>query len=182
MSKTMLDTAQQRMSMFAQEEPSCVCFNVRKAARAVTQLDDERMWPFGLRVTPLAILGQTLLLEPMTVTHLAEVAVTDRTTLTRNLRLPEQRGLIRIDRGEDRRGRAVRLTDRGRDILAHVSPIWNEVQAQVAARFGSERFARLLSDLSALVEVARPREFFLDISVYLHVFGCRDTLLAASER
>jgi hypothetical protein len=57
------------------------------------------MWPFGLRVTPLAILGQTLLLEPVTVTHLAEVAVTDRTTLTRNLRLPEQRGLIRIDRG-----------------------------------------------------------------------------------
>jgi len=99
MSKTMLDTAQQRMSMFAQEDPSCVCFNVRKAARAVTQLDDERMSPFGLRVTPLAILRKTLLLEPMTVTHLAEVAVTDRTTLTRNLRLPEQRGLIRIDMG-----------------------------------------------------------------------------------
>ena len=96
----------------------------------------------------------------MTVTHLAEVAVTDRTTLTRNLRLLEPQGLIRIDRGEDRRERAVRLTDRGRDILAHVHPIWNEVQAQVATRFGSERFARLLSDLSALVEVARRREFF----------------------
>ena len=163
MSKTMQDTTQQRMSMFAQEEPSGVGCNVRKTARAVTQLDDERMWPFGLRVTPLAILGKTLLLEPMTVTHLAEVAVTDRTTLTRNLRLLEPQGLIRIDRGEDRRGPERRLTDRGRDILAHVSPIWNEVQAQVATRFGSERFARRLSDLSALVEVARPREFFLDV-------------------
>jgi DNA-binding MarR family transcriptional regulator len=163
MSKPMRDTAQQRMSMFAQEEPSCVCFNVRKAARAVTQLDDERMWPFGLRVTPLAILGKTLLLEPMTVTHLAEVAVTDRPTLTRNLRLLEPQGLIRIDRGEDRRAGERRLTDRGRDILAHVDPIWTEVQAQVATRFGSARFARLLSDLSALVEVARPREFVLDI-------------------
>ena len=108
----------------------------------------------------LAICGQTLLLEPVTVTHLADVAVTDRTTVTRNLRLLEPQGLIRIDRGEDRRDRGVRLTDRGRDILAHVYPLWNEVQAQVAARFGSERFARLLSDLSALVEVARPREFF----------------------
>jgi hypothetical protein len=57
----------------------------------------------------------------------------------------------------------VRLTDRSRDILAHVYRIWNEVQAQVATCFGSERFARLLSDLSALVEIARPREFFLDI-------------------
>ncbi len=158
----MPNTAQQRMGMFAQEEPSCVCFNVRKAARAVTQLYDERMRPFGLRVTQLAILGKTLLLEPVTVTQLAEVAVTDRTTLTRNLRLLEQQGLIRIDGGEDRREREVRLTDRGRDILAHVYPIWNEVQAQVATRFGSERLARLLSDLSALVEVTRRRSFFLD--------------------
>jgi DNA-binding MarR family transcriptional regulator len=111
----------------------------------------------------LAIRGQTRLLEPVTVTYLAEVAVTDRTTLTRNLRPLEPQGLIRIDRGEDRRERAVWLTDRGRDILAHVHPIWNEVQAQLATRFGSERFARLLSDHLALVEVARPREFFLDI-------------------
>jgi hypothetical protein len=51
MSKLMRDTAQQRMGIFAQEEPSCVCFNVRKAAGAVTQLYDERMGPFGLRVT-----------------------------------------------------------------------------------------------------------------------------------
>jgi hypothetical protein len=38
-----------------------------------------------------------------------------------------------------------------------VYPIWKEVQAEVAKRFGSERLARLLSELSALVEVARPR-------------------------
>jgi DNA-binding MarR family transcriptional regulator len=130
----------------------------------------------------LAIRGQTLLLEPVTVTHLAEGAVTDRPTVTRNLRLLELQGLIRIDRGEDRREREVRLTDRGRDILAHVHAIWNKVQAQMATRFGSERFARLLSERSALVEVARPHEFFLAIWVYLHVLGCRDTLSAASER
>jgi DNA-binding MarR family transcriptional regulator len=111
----------------------------------------------------LAIRGQTLLLEPVTVTHLTEVAVTDRTTVTRNLRLLEPQGLIRIDRGEGRRERAVRLPDRGRDILAPVDPIWTEVQAQVATRFGGDRFPRLLSNLSALLEVTRLRWFFLDI-------------------
>jgi DNA-binding MarR family transcriptional regulator len=83
--------------------------------------------------------------------------VTDRTTLTRNLRLLEQQGLIRVDMGNDRREREVRLTDRGRDVLAQVSPIWKEVQAEVATRFGSVRLARLLSELSALVEAAKPR-------------------------
>ena len=52
----------------------------------------------------LTIRGQTRLLEPVAVTHLADVAVTDRPTVTRNLRLLEKEGLIRIDGGEDRRG------------------------------------------------------------------------------
>jgi hypothetical protein len=38
-----------------------------------------------------------------------------------------------------------------------VYPIWQAVQAEMATRFGSERLARLLAELSALVEVARPR-------------------------
>ncbi len=155
MSKPRLDTTQQRIGKLAQERSSCICFNIRKAARAVTQLYDEKVRPFGLRCTQLSILGMTLSLEPVTVTHLAEATVTDRTTLTRNLGLLEQQGLIRIDMGNDRREREVSLTDRGREVLTHMYPIWKEVQAKMVKRFGSERLARLLSDLTALVEVTR---------------------------
>ena len=90
------------------------------------------------------------------VTRLAEATVTDRTTLTRNLGLLEHQGLIRVDMGKDRREREVRLTDRGREVLAHEYPIWKEVQVEVAKRYGSARLARLLSELSALVKVAKP--------------------------
>jgi DNA-binding MarR family transcriptional regulator len=155
MANTMRDTAEQRMGKLAQEGSSCVSFNIRKAARAVTQLYDERMRPFGLRSTQLPILGKTLVLEPVTVTRLAEATMTDRTTLTRNLSLLQKQGLIQVDMGNDRRERQVRLTDRGRDVLAQVYPIWKEVQAEVAKRFGDERLARLLSELSALVKVTR---------------------------
>ena len=150
------DTPQERMGKLAQEGSSCVSFNIRKAARAVTQMYDERMRSFGLRSTQLSILAKTLILEPVTVTRLAEATVTDRTTLTRNLRLLEKQELIRIGMGHDRREREMRLTDRGREVLAQVYPIWKEVQVEVAKRFGSERLARLLSELSALVEVAKP--------------------------
>src|SRR5262245_33627344 len=50
MSKPISETAPQRVGMFAQEEPSGVCCNVRKAADTATPLDDGRMWPLGLRV------------------------------------------------------------------------------------------------------------------------------------
>jgi DNA-binding MarR family transcriptional regulator len=157
MPKMMRHTIQQRMGQLAQEGSRCVSFNIRKAARAVTQLYDERMRPFGLRSTQLPILGKTLVLEPVTVTRLAEATLTDRTTLTRNLRLLEHQGLIQVAQGQDRREREVRLTDRGREVLAQVYPIWHEVQAEVAERFGHARLARLLAELAALVEVARPR-------------------------
>jgi DNA-binding MarR family transcriptional regulator len=156
MSNTRRDAIQQRMGQLAQEGSSCVAFNIRKAARAVTQLYDEQMRPSGLRSTQLSILAKTLILEPVTVTRLAEATVTDRTTLTRNLRLLQKQGHIRVSMGHDRREREVRLTDRGREVLAHVYPIWKEVQVEVAKRFGSARLARLLSELSALVEVAKP--------------------------
>jgi DNA-binding MarR family transcriptional regulator len=156
MSNTIRDTAQARVGQLAQEGSSCVSFNIRKAARAVTQLYDERLRPFGLRSTQLSILGKTLVLQPVTVTRLAEATVTDRTTLTRNLHLLERQGLIAVGRGHDRREREVRLTDRGRDVLARVYPIWKEVQLEVAKRFGGDRLARLLAELAALVEVAKP--------------------------
>jgi DNA-binding MarR family transcriptional regulator len=156
MSNARRDTIQQRMGQLAQEGSSCVSFNIRKAARAVTQLYDERLRSCGLRSTQLSILAKTLLLEPVTVTRLAEATVTDRTTLTRNLRLLEKQGLIQVDLGHDRREHEVRLTERGREVLAHVYPIWKEVQDEMAKRFGSKRLARLLVELSALVEVAKP--------------------------
>jgi DNA-binding MarR family transcriptional regulator len=157
MPKMMRHTIQQRMGQLAQEGSRCVSFNIRKAARAVTQLYDERMRPCGLRSTQLSILGKTLVLEPVTVTRLAEATLTDRTTLTRNLRLLDRQGFIQVARGQDQREREVRLTERGREVLAQVYPIWHEVQAEVAERFGHARLARLLAELAALVEVARPR-------------------------
>jgi DNA-binding MarR family transcriptional regulator len=95
------------VSPLAQERSSGVAFKICKAARAVTQLFDE----------------MTLILEPVSVTQLAEATVTDRTTLTRNRRLLEHQGLIQVDRGHDWRAREVRLMDRGRDVLAHVYPV-----------------------------------------------------------
>jgi DNA-binding MarR family transcriptional regulator len=155
MSKAARDLVQRHIGRFAQEGPSCVCFNLRKAARAITQLYDERIRWKGLRTTQLSILGAMLVRGPMTVSRLAEATVTDRTTLTRNLRLLERRRFIRVEPGRDRREREVSLTDRGREALARAYPRWKEAQAHVAKRFGRERLERLVSDLAGVVAITR---------------------------
>ena len=91
----------------------------------------------------------------MTVKQLAETTVTDRTTLTRNLRPLEKKRLIRIEAGKDRRERIVTLTDRGDRTLANALPLWDRAQAQITSGLGQERLRRLLADLSAVVAVTQ---------------------------
>lgn len=155
MSKTARDTRQERIDKWAREGHTCVCFNLRRAARAITRLYDEGMRRTDLRVTQLSILGVTLALGPVTVTRLAEAAVTDRTTLTRNLRVLTKQGLIRVETGGDRRERVVTLTDRGRQALAEAYPAWKGAQARVVKSFGRERLKKLLSDLESVVAISR---------------------------
>ena len=149
------DTVKQRMGKFGEEAPACVCFNIRKAARAISQLYDDVLRPSGLRVTQFSILAVTRRLGPVTVTRLAEETVTDRTTLTRNLKVLGQQKLIRITPGHDRREREVTLTDRGGAALAQAYPFWKKIQAQVTQRLGPDRYRRLLSDLRATLALTR---------------------------
>jgi DNA-binding MarR family transcriptional regulator len=134
---------------------ACVCGNLRRATRAVTQLYDDVLRPTGLRVTQFGILGATMAMQPVTVTQLAEATVTDRTTLTRNLGLLVKRGLLRLTPGHDRRQRKVTLTDRGREALANGLPFWQQAQGQVVKALGEGRWKALHEGLSAVVTVAR---------------------------
>jgi DNA-binding MarR family transcriptional regulator len=111
----------------------CVCFSVRKAARAVTQHYDRALRKTGLRTTQfnmLAVLAQT---GPLPMADLAEFLGLDRTSLTRNLRPPERKRWIRIAQGdEDRRVRMVSITPAGTAALRKALPAWQSAQASVA--------------------------------------------------
>jgi len=150
----MLNRAQQ-LELAKSKCAGCACGSLRKAARAVTQLYDEVLRPTGLRITQFSILGATMAMEPITVTRLAEATVTDRTTLTRNLKLLEKQGLIRVAPGNDRREREVALTSRGRQALVRTLPLWEKAQAHVVKGLGEERWKDLREELSAVVSLTR---------------------------
>ncbi|HJX86773.1 MAG TPA: MarR family winged helix-turn-helix transcriptional regulator, partial [Gemmatimonadales bacterium] len=63
----------------------CACFNVRKAARALTAFYDQVMAPTGLRATQGTLLVALARAGDIPVTRLAGILGMDRTTLTRNL-------------------------------------------------------------------------------------------------
>lgn len=132
-----------------------MCFNLRRASRLITQVYDEAIRTTGFRTTQLALLGATTYCQPMTVSCLAECVGMDRTTLTRNLRPLEKKGLVKVLVGNDRREREVVLTVKGKELMNRVLPIMKKVHDKITNLLGQARVERLIRDLnSALDQVA----------------------------
>ncbi len=135
----------------------CVCYNLRKATRTVSQLYDRHLKPLDLRITQLTLLNSVKYGQPVTVGRLARYAVMDRTTVTRNLVPLERRGLIKIEPGEDRRERLVSLTRAGERILVQAYPLWRQAQEELVGRLGRERWDQVRGGLSELVSLCLGR-------------------------
>ncbi len=89
------------------------------------------------------------------MTKLAEMTVTERTTLTRNLTILEKKGFILIEPGRDRRERQVTITEQGQEVLIAAIPLWEAAQAHIEQGLGENRMGSLLKDLSELTALAR---------------------------
>jgi DNA-binding MarR family transcriptional regulator len=111
--------------------------------------------PSQLRSTQLAILVSIAVGEPPSLARLARELVMDSSTLARNLKPLEQRGLIAKTAVGDRRRRAVVLTDGGRDLVARAVPLWIEAQERFVEQIGRERWPEMLRDLNDAVTAAR---------------------------
>ncbi len=135
---------------------NCTCFNLRKAARAITQAYDSALQPSGIRATQFTLLAVIKAVGPLALSHLAKTLVMDRTTLTRNLRPLEKQDLIRVEPGEDRRVRIVVLTDKGARALTRALPLWRRAQGRIVDDLGRESWAGLLGNLRATVSAAFP--------------------------
>lgn len=134
----------------------CVCFNLRKTARAVTQAYDELLRPTGLRTTQFSLLAVLATDGPLTIAALADRMIVDRTTLTRNLKLVEGLGLVSVAPGRsDRRTRIVELSVPGRAALAGALPFWQKAQRKMVTRLGTTGWGKLRGALAGTVAAAR---------------------------
>ena len=129
----------------------CACDQLRRAGRAITQAYDGAMAGSGLKVTQLPILVGLGTAGELSISALAGALALDRTTLTRNLGVLEQRGLVATrESADDGRVRIVSLTPGGARVLADALARWRGMQSSVEERFGSDRLRALYDELAAL--------------------------------
>jgi DNA-binding MarR family transcriptional regulator len=130
---------------------ACACFNLRKASRAVTQLFNAALQPSGLRSTQFVLMVVVRAEEPVSLPRLARALVMDRSTLSRNLKPLERRGLVEVARADESRGATIKLTRKGLAVLAETVPLWEVAQRRFVGSMGEDRWGALLSALAATV-------------------------------
>lgn len=134
----------------------CLCLASRRAARAITRAFDRELRVHGLRATQFSLLATLSLKGEQTISDLAEFIDADRTTMTRNVALAQERALIEVRRhASDARVRVVAITPRGREALAAALASWEKVQSDLTAAMGEDAADGLRRLAAARVTVRR---------------------------
>lgn len=132
----------------------CMCANLRRAARAITQRYDEALRPLGLTITQFTILQALSLAGEPTQGELGDILAMDSTTLTRTLAIMDRHGWIAKKYGTDRRERRLRLTRAGESEFSRAVPYWRTAQETLRDRLGKRRWdelTKLINDTTSVV-------------------------------
>jgi DNA-binding MarR family transcriptional regulator len=130
----------------------CLCLHVQRAARALARRFDEALRPVGLTQGQFSLLMSLNRPEPPNIKDVASLLAMDRTTLTANLKPLARRGLVKVavDKN-DKRGRRLMLTAKGRTLLAAATPIWVREHAATErglTRLSADKLRATLRELS----------------------------------
>ena len=130
---------------------SCLCLHVQRAARALARRFDDALRPLGLTNGQFSLLMSLNRPQPPGMAAVASLLAMDRTTLTAALKPLQRRGLLKVTPDpEDRRGRLLTMTPKGRKLLARAVPVWKSTHVAIENLLGDGEPDRLRKHLRAL--------------------------------
>lgn len=130
----------------------CYCLNMRRAGQTLTNLYDRHLASSGLTVGQYSILSHLARLEPVSVSGLASAMALERTTLVRNLKPLERKGLI-ADCAHHGRSRQLVLSAQGRRSYESARLLWEEAQRDLEHSLGKENLTQLAGILGQMLQL-----------------------------
>ena len=132
----------------------CPGFQARATARAVTRYFNVCFKPLGLTAEQFSLLVGIGAAEGTTLVDLADSAGVDATTLSRNVRNLERRGMVRAKGGRGRAGKRLSLTKSGNQRMVDALPAWERAKEELARRLGDENVRSIRQGMAELAEAA----------------------------
>jgi len=134
---------------------NCVCFNLRRVARVVTQFFDTEIRRHGIRSTQGTLLSALYGNGTSTMAELSEFLGMERTTLLRNIRPLQRDGLVTVEGGGQGGFVELSLTAKGRKQIEKLAPAWESAQQTAVQVLGKERWSAVLADLDKVASALK---------------------------
>ncbi len=132
----------------------CHCITLRRAANAITEYYDRVFQELALTTSQYSLLKNLGRLETASTSELAEKVNLDRSTLVRNLKPLQERGLIMDQAKKNTRNHKFVLTDEGYALLEKAVPLWEQAQKEIRAYLGEENVEQFMKTLYKLQELS----------------------------
>lgn len=132
----------------------CFCSLLRQASRAVTRVYDSHLRDTGIRITQYSILSLLQRVGELRQSEIAQKACLEETSVTRTLQTLMEHGWIKIEPGEDRRERIVKLTKAGIGKVKSVRPAWLKAQKSMRGSLDKTAWNKLCAMLPEVTQMA----------------------------
>ena len=130
---------------------SCAGWNLRLAARRVTQFLEAEMDGAGVSLSQFGLMAEIASADDDTVSAIAERMGLDQSTLSRTLRTLESDGLVELATVEsDQRKRMVWLTEKGARRLETALKVWRHAHVKLSKQLSVDLVGRLKRETEAL--------------------------------
>jgi DNA-binding MarR family transcriptional regulator len=124
---------------------SCIAGRLRLLNRVITNLYDDALRPFGLKLSQGNVLAVTAKLGVARPAQVCDILELDTSTLSRTVDRMVDNGWLEILPDDDGRSHPFRLTDQGRRLMERTIPAWEKAQAQAGELLGEDGL-RLLDE------------------------------------
>lgn len=133
----------------------CVCGNLRKTTRVITQFYDQHLQSTGLRSTQCGLLRNISLHKNISIGELGDMLLMDQSTVTRNIGILKKHGYIMITaENHDARKKSISITQSGEEKLKEAIPLWEEAQGKIEHELGG-RFNDFLKTLQSINQLVK---------------------------
>ena len=114
---------------------TCYCTNLRRSANAMSEFYDSALKEAELTISQYELLVNLSRLGKANITHWSEQVGLDRSTMVRNIKPLQSRGLIE---GAEGHGKTFTLSEKGQHALDTATVIWQQMQEKMEQFLGKE--------------------------------------------
>jgi DNA-binding MarR family transcriptional regulator len=143
-------------SSIEQIATTCIAGRLRLLNRVVTNLYDDALRPFGVKLSQGNVLAVTAKLGVARPAQVCDILELDTSTLSRTVDRMVANGWLEVVPDEDGRSQPFRLTAEGRKLMERALPAWEQAQAQARKLLGEDGL-RLLDAAIGRVKAAHAR-------------------------